>query len=107
MRNNVCKIMRNAICMASILLLAGCSGCLNKVAALEIGITESYKSTTTLFTSGAIDAATAKKSLKATDAANAVAETAEKLCRIENPSAGQYITEASQLLAEAGKILEE
>lgn len=96
--------------LISILLLAACSGvpkndCLRRAASAEIAVTESYESTSALLTAGIINKETAQKALKSTDAANALVNSAGKLCQVDEPTASNYLLEASSLLLEVNAII--
>lgn len=94
------------------ILTSSCSGipktdCLRRTASSEIAVTESYQSTSALLAANVIDKDTALKAMKATDTADALVESANRLCLADEAKAGQYLAEAASLLLEANNILGE
>ena len=99
-----------SIILAVVLLIAACAGtpqteCLQRVAATEVAITEGYESIVSLLEADIVDADTARQAEKAIDAANLAADSAGRLCAIDEPSALDYISTAGAAILKANEIL--
>lgn len=97
--------------LAMAFIVAACAGtpdkttaCLQRVAASEVAITESYEATGKLYKDNLISRPVATKSMAATDAANVATESARRLCVLQDPSAGNMLAEAAYLLLDAAKL---
>lgn len=94
-----------AFCFA----LAACAGdhqtsCLQRAAALEVSITQSYQSTATLYKASLINKTTAQEAVKITDSANTLVDSGEKLCQSDQPTALQYLANVQVMLDQVAKL---
>jgi len=89
-------------------LLTACSAnCLQKVAATEASITRAYSLAGKLNADGTVSDKDTLKALKVIDGANALADNAAPLCRIDDPKASDFVNQAGLLLIDASKLLGE
>lgn len=100
--------MRKLMLAALLLLLPGCAAtCLEKVAATEAGITRAYSLNSKLYTDNVLGKDDTLRILKGIDAANIAADSAAPLCRIGDPSAFDYITQANAMLGDVLQTMED
>jgi len=96
--------------VGSSLVLTSCAttsekDCLTNVAAAEQVILQKYNTAFSLLLAEIISPSEAKTALKIADAANAAANSARKLCPVDEREAQDYLLEAGRLLIEFNKVL--